>query len=62
MDVKTDIAGGASIKMSDGNGVHLPPIQNAPNVSAPDLRHVTTGLLELIGNLDKRLAALEKQS
>ncbi|MBZ5700077.1 MAG: hypothetical protein LAN18_16195 [Acidobacteriia bacterium] len=62
MDIKTDMYEGTTITLASGFGVRIPKLANAPNIIAQDVKNATTGLLELIGDLDKRLAALEKST
>lgn len=62
MDIASDMYEGTTIKLASGFGIRLPKIANAPNIVAQDVKNVATGLLELIGDLDKRLAALEKSA
>jgi hypothetical protein len=61
MTVKTDLDGSATITLADGASVRVPGLNDAPNVTAQDLRNVCTALFELVEKLDKRLAALEKR-
>ena len=58
--ITTDLDGSATIIMTDGMQVRLPPFNTAPNVSVQDVRNIATALLALADSLDKRLAALEK--
>ena len=62
MDIKTDMYEATTITLESGFGVRIPKFANAPNVVAQDVKNATTGLLELIADLDKRLAALEKSA
>ncbi len=62
MAIKTDFDGSATIILTDGTSVRVPGLKNAPDVTAQDLRNVCTALFSLVENLDKRLAAFEKQN
>lgn len=59
--ITTDLDGSATIVLSDGTGIRVPGLKRPPDVDAQDLRNVTTALFDLVDNLDKRLAALEKK-
>jgi hypothetical protein len=60
-EIRTDLDGSATITMADGYQLKIPGLSAAPNVTAQDVRNVTTALFWLADNLDKRLAALEKR-
>ena len=60
MEIKSDMYEATRITLESGFGVRIPKFANAPNVIAQDVKNATTGLLDLIDDLDKRLAAIEK--
>jgi hypothetical protein len=60
MDLTTDIADGSTtIKLSDGLQIRVPKLNSTPTIAVHDIQNVTTALLELIANLDSRLAIVE---
>jgi hypothetical protein len=60
MDITQDVYEATTITLASGFGVRIPKFANAANVTAQDVKNATTGLLKLISDLDKRLAAIEK--
>lgn len=62
MEITTDTYERTTITLASGFAVRIPKLASAPNVTAQDVRNATTGLLELIDDLDKRIVALERKS
>lgn len=54
------INGSAEITLSDGTKVAIPSLKEPFGATAQDIENMLSALLEMVGNLDKRLAALEK--
>jgi hypothetical protein len=52
------VDGSATVTLSDGTRVGFPAPRSA-EPTAQDIRNVLRGILELIENLDKRVAALQ---
>ena len=53
--------GSVIVTMSDGFAVRWPRLASAPNITQKDIQNLTSGLFDLIKNLDERLAAAESK-
>jgi len=59
MTVKTDLDGSATITLADGASVRVPGLNDAPNVTAQDLRNVCTALLIARGSVQVQQKSIE---
>ena len=57
----SDLDGGTIVELSDGSKLRVSALARTPHVDAQDLRNVVDALLEVVHNLDTRLAALEQR-
>jgi hypothetical protein len=56
-----DLEGGATVELSDGSKLRIAGLTRASELQPEDVRNVVGALLELINNLDNRLAGLEQR-